>query len=86
MCPDEAFLKEVHIGLLIDLVALDELGNDFASIELDAREIREVVQSVALAFKTRGIDAVKVGKLVEHTAGGIADAVGEVIPHIMKRL
>ena len=83
---EQLFLEKAHIGLGVSLVIGDQLGHDLLSVHLDALEVGQMIQTVALAVNAGRIHAVQVGKLVQHAARRVADTVGEIISHITQRL
>ena len=83
---EQTLLEKAHIGFGVSLVIGDQLGHNLLSVHLDALEVGQMIQTVALAVNAGRIHAVQVGKLVQHAARCVADTVGEVVAHIAQRL
>ena len=83
---EQTLLEKAHISLGVSLVISDQLGHNLLSVHLDALEVGQMIQTVALAVNAGRIHAVQVGKLVQHAARRVADTVGEIISHITQRL
>ena len=83
---EQTLLEKAHISLGVSLVIGDQLGHNLLSVHLDALEVGQMIQTVALAVNAGRIHAVQVGKLVQHAARRVADTVGEIISHITQRL